>query len=347
MVLAGPTNSLLDVAGLHVGQSTRTGDGWLTGTTVVLAPPEGMTAGVDVRGGGPGTRETDLLDPRASVEQIHAIVLTGGSAYGLAAADGVAQELGHRGIGLLVGSAADEVVPIVPAAVLFDLGRGGEFARRAGAQEGRDALAHALTGEPILQGGVGAGTGALSGGLKGAIGTASATLPGGGIVAALVAVNSYGSPVDERTGELLGARNLLAGDAPALTRPAAGELDAWSQSRAALRMPTSPTQNTTIGVVATDLRLSKAQCAKLAGVGHDGLARAIDPVHALFDGDTLFAVSTGGEPTPDTATLMELHRLAAATVTRAIVRGLLAAETVRTPAGVWSAYRDVFSTALR
>ena len=194
----GPNNALTDVAGLRVGHARVPGA--LSGTTVVLAPPEGAVAGVDVRGAAPGTRETDLLDPRNTVQRVHAVVLSGGSAFGLAAADGVMARLAAAGVGFAVPGA---VVPIVPAAVLFDLGRGGpasDPALRPTAATGAAAVDAAADG-PVTQGVVGAGTGALIGGLKGGIGTASAVLDDGTTVAALAAVNAAGSAVDLATGE--------------------------------------------------------------------------------------------------------------------------------------------------
>jgi putative pantetheine hydrolase len=367
----GPGNALTDVGGLRVGHHSRSSEGYLSGTTVVVAPDGGMVAGVDVRGGGPGTRETDLLAPTASVERIHAIVLTGGSAYGLAAASGAADALGEKGIGLPVGPDPVQVVPIVPAAVLFDLGRGGEFGARPDSTFGRAAVADALNGSADradgsvrvgawLTGCVGAGTGAVCGGLKGGLGTASVLVPGGNTVAALVVANAVGSPVHPATGELYGARFLLPGDAPGLRRPDEAELDVLRRALAAgaTRPPSAtgdpreaPTasytmRNTTIGVIATDATLSKAQCAKLAGIGHDGLARALNPVHTLFDGDTLFAVSTTAAPAPDLFAFQEILSVAADVVTRALVRALLAAGGVSTDGGSWSSYAELVPSAL-
>ena len=198
-VRPGPNNALTDVAGLRVGHARVPGA--LSGTTVVLAPPEGAVAGVDVRGAAPGTRETDLLDPRNTVQRVHAVVLSGGSAFGLAAADGVMARLAAAGVGFAVPGA---VVPIVPAAVLFDLGRGGPASDpvlRPTSATGAAAVDAAADG-PVTQGVVGAGTGALIGGLKGGIGTASAVLDDGTTVAALAAVNAAGSAVDLATGVL-------------------------------------------------------------------------------------------------------------------------------------------------
>ncbi|TQS43452.1 P1 family peptidase [Cryptosporangium phraense] len=343
---SGPTNSLSDVAGVRVGHETRIGAGWLSGTTVVLAPEGGLVAGVDVRGGGPGTRETDLLDPRASVERVHAIVFSGGSAYGLAAASGVADLLGERGIGFPVGDRPGEVVPIVPSAVVFDLGRGGDFGRRPGHAEGVAAARVALAAEPgtaVTMGVVGAGAGTLAGGLKGGIGSASAVLSGGATVAALVVLNSHGTCVDPATGEPLAARLLAPGDVR-LRRPDQAEARAWVPPHF---LPPTVVQNTTLGLVATDLTLTKAQCTKLAGVGQDGLARAIDPAHTLFDGDTIFGASTATRPAPDLPLHYELLDAAARCVSRAVVRALLAAEPVTTSAGSWPSYSSVFPSAVR
>ncbi|WP_460444636.1 P1 family peptidase [Angustibacter aerolatus] len=345
---AGPTDSLTDVAGLRVGHATRDGVGWLTGTTVVAADPDllpdGVVAGVDVRGGGPGTRETDLLDPRNAVQRVHAITLTGGSAFGLAAADGVLAELERRGTGLPVGPGV--VVPIVPAAVVFDLARGGDVAHRPGPAEGTAAVLDALSRNgsgPVDQGCVGAGTGAVAGGLKGGVGSASAVLGGGATVAALVVVNAAGSVLDPRTGRLWGERHLLPGEpAPAVREGAlAGHLARVAALRRELQRPSAgQALATTLVVVGTDLALDKARCAKVAGIAHDGLARAIDPVHTMVDGDTAFALATGARPEPDAAELHELLAAAGDVVTRAVVHAVLAATTTTTAAGSWPSYRD-------
>ena len=334
----GPTNTLTDVRGIRVGHHQVCGDGWLTGTTVVLTPGGGAVGGVDVRGGGPGTRETDLLDPRNHVERVDAVALCGGSAYGLAAADGVMQRLGAAGRGVVVGPRSGDTVPIVPAAVIFDLGRGGEFTRRPDAGFGAAAFDAAMSeagAGPVPQGAVGAGTGAVAGGLKGGVGSASVLLSGGTTVAALVVVNAVGATADPMTGELYGARFGLPGEF-GLTVPSEGPLPGSGSA---------PPLATTIGVIATDATLTKAQCAKVAGVGHDGLARAVRPVHSMFDGDTLFSLATGAEPGPDPAALHELLTAAADCVSRAVVHAMLAAVTVTTPAGTWPAYRDVYPSA--
>jgi putative pantetheine hydrolase len=343
----GPTNSLTDVAGLRVGHATRREAGWLTGTTVVLAPAAGAVAGVDVRGGAPGTRETDLLDPRNLVDRVNAVVLTGGSAFGLAAADGVVQRLYAAGLGWPMGEPG-QVVPIVPAAVIFDLGRGGEFGNAPTASDGADAFAVA-SAEAVLQGVVGAGTGARSGGLKGAVGSASAVLDDGTTVAALVVLNSFGAPYDELTGELLARRHGLDDEFAHVGLPAAHELQAARERAAAAYegQPLRPGMATTIGVIATDATLTKAQCQKVGGLGHDGLARAVNPVHTLLDGDTLFTLATGERPPPE---LPELHALmvaAAECVTRAVGHAVLAAESVANGTVDLRSYRDAFPSAVR
>jgi L-aminopeptidase/D-esterase-like protein len=275
--------SITDVGGLSVGHWTDTRRP--TGCTVVLADG-GAVCGVDVRGAAPGTRETDLLDPLNTVERVHAVVLAGGSAFGLDAASGVVDWLESRGVGLPVGPVR---VPIVPAAILFDLWVG-DPSIRPDARSGRLAC-EAASAAPPQEGSVGAGAGATVGKLwgveramKGGVGTASVRV-GAATVGALVAVNAVGDVIDPSSGRpLAGARSadgtrrigttasVLAGDLPPSLLPAAA---------------------TTIGIVATDVALTKAQCGQLARCAHDGLARTIDPVHTAFDGDTLFAMSTG------------------------------------------------------
>ncbi len=355
MATVGPTNSLVDVSGLRVGHHQRVGDGWLTGTTVVLAPREGAVGGVDVRGGGPGTRETDLLDPRNLVERVHAVTLSGGSAFGLAAADGVMSALYADGVGFPMG-APGEVVPIVPGAVIFDLGRGGDFGAAPDASFGAAAYAAASDEAPAL-GLVGGGAGAQCGGLKGGVGSASAVLADGTTVAALVVVNAVGSAVDPATGELWGARHLLPEDLAGLGLPASvgavGRPDSADLQSALAAAQADPpggaprTLATTIGVLATDATLTKAQCARLATSGHDGMARAIHPIHTMYDGDTLFGLATGGRGVPTPEAFHEMLTAAAEVVTRAIVRGMMAASTVTTPAGTWRCYPDAFGSAFR
>ncbi|MEU6660638.1 P1 family peptidase [Streptomyces sp. NPDC046821] len=356
-------NALTDVAGLRVGHATRAGEGGrLTGTTVVLAPEGGMTAAVDVRGGGPGTKETDALDPRNVVRRIDAVTLTGGSAYGLDAASGVMAWLEEQGRGVRVGPDPRHVVPVVPAACVFDLGRGGEFRARPDAATGRaavEAAAASALGSPVAEGSVGAGTGAVIGGLKGGVGTASTVLDSGVTVAALVVANAAGSAVDPATGALYGRlfdpdlANLARGEHP-YSHPAP-EVHAAAQERIAearreteeaVGGPAAPPLNTTLAVVATDAVLSRSQAQKLAGTSHDGIARAVRPVHLLNDGDTVFAVATGARPL-DEANPLALNDILAAgadMVTRAIVRAVLAAETVRGPGGTFLSYRELYGS---
>ena len=256
-----------------------------TGCTVILTP-EGATAAVDVRGAAPGTRETDLLRPENLVQQIHAILLGGGSAFGLAAATGVVNWLYEQGFGLDTGVAK---VPIVPAAVLFGLTEGRSDVW-PDAAAGYRACENASDGR-VEQGQVGAGTGAtvakMQGPLSakpGGLGSAVLDLPTGGSVGAIVAVNALGEIVDPATGQKVVVADQKAAGA------AAGDIPSgWPM----------PGQNTTIGVVATDLTLTKTQCLRVAQMAHDGFARAIRPSHTLYDGDTIFALSTGVGPVGD------------------------------------------------
>ncbi len=286
--------ALIDVPGLLVGH-TSLGD---TGVTAVVAEsPAGMVAGVDVRGGGPGTRETDLLEPHNTVERVHAIVLAGGSAFGLAAADGAMLELERagRGFPVLGEDRPGPRVPIVPAAVIFDLFVG-DAAHRPTAADGAAAVATALAGDAAqasARGSVGAGCGATAGVLRGGVGQASVTV-GEYTVSALVVANPVGSVIDPETGLLWGDPGLPAVDL---------------EKFGALEHPTARL-NTTIGVVATDAPVTTAQVTRLAMVGHDGIARAVRPAHSPLDGDTLFAVSTAEEASG--VGVEELHALSAA-----------------------------------
>ncbi|MEU4168597.1 P1 family peptidase [Streptomyces sp. NPDC026665] len=336
-------DALTDVVGLRVGHATRTGDGWLTGTTVVLAPEGGVIAAVDVRGGGPGTKETDALDPRNLVQRIEAVVLTGGSAYGLDSASGVMAWLEERGRGVRVGPDPTHVVPVVPAACVFDLGRGGDFRARPDASTGRAAVEAADASglrAPVREGGVGAGTGAVAGALKGGIGTASALLESGVTVAALVVANAVGSVVEPETGALYGELTRGLTEFPsAAVREAARLRLAEAAARNA-----PPPLNTTLAVVATDAALTRAQAQKLAGTAHDGIARAVRPVHLLNDGDTVFALATGDRPL-DAGNPLALNEILAAgadLVTRAIVRAVRAAELVDGPGGTWPSYEELY-----
>ncbi|MFF4760577.1 P1 family peptidase [Streptomyces sp. NPDC001292] len=336
-------DALTDVEGVRVGHATRTGGGWLTGTTVVLAPEGGAVAAVEVRGGGPGTKETDALDPRNLVRTVEAVVLTGGSAYGLDAASGVMAWLEEQGRGVRVGPDPSHVVPVVPAACVFDLGRGGDFRARPDAATGRaavEAAAASEVGGRVPEGCVGAGTGAAVGPLKGGVGTASTVLDSGVTVAALAVANAVGSAVDPETGVLYG--ELFQGP---VEYPHAGvhEVARRRLAEAAARNAPPPL-NTTLAVVATDADLTKAQAQKLAGTAHDGIARAVRPVHLLNDGDTVFALATGARPL-DPGSPLALNEILAAgadQVTRAIVRAVRAAEAVTGPGGEWPAYEELY-----
>jgi len=277
--------------------------------------------------------------------------LSGGSAFGLAAADGVMQRLFESGVGFPVGGPG-EVVPVVPGAVIFDLGRGGDFTCHPGAMMGQEAYDAALStlAGPGLAGVVGAGTGAVAGGLKGAVGSASVVLADGTTVAALVVVNSFGSCVDPATGELYAARFGLPGEFSHLAAPDLAEVRAARAAADAKLEPgvppvLGPVLATTIGVVATDATLSKAQCAKVSGIGHDGMARAIRPVHTMFDGDTVFTLAMGTRAVPDLPSFHALLDAAGDCVSRAIGHAMLAAESVETPAGRWRSYREAFPSA--
>jgi L-aminopeptidase/D-esterase-like protein len=344
-----PAGSITDVAGIRVGHHQRLGRGWQTGTTVVYVP-HGATPGVSVRGGGPGTRETDALRPENLVQTIHAVCLTGGSAFGLSAADGVASWLEARAQGFPVGPADDPdgVVPVVPAAVIFDLGRAGRFDHRPTADFGRRAIAASLVRQ-VSWGSVGAGTGARAGGLQGGVGTASTTVqigaPGGTLlvqVGALAVVNANGAAID-----------------PATALP-------WEPGRFELRAPNARDRarlgrrltgqaadlNTTIGVVATSAALSKTEVSKMADVAHDGMARAIRPAHSMFDGDTIFGLATGDDdigdlpPAMRSAASRQRHlnlilRAAAETFASACTHAVLSATTI----GDADAYFDVVPSA--
>ncbi|BBX15517.1 hypothetical protein CRI77_23300 [Mycolicibacterium duvalii] len=337
------SGSITDVAGISVGHHHRLdddaqmGSGWATGTTVVLTPP-GTVGAVDGRGGAPGTRETDLLEPSNSVRHVDAVVLTGGSAFGLAAADGVMTwlEEQQRGVALDGG-----VVPIVPAAVIFDLPVGG-WQRRPDAQFGYRA-AESTAGDAAI-GTVGAGVGARAGVLKGGVGTASVTLESGVTVGALVVVNSAGDVVDPATGLPWSAAHI---EEFALVAPPTDQLVAYADRHGEL----SPL-NTTIAVVATDAAMSKAACRRVAVAAHDGLARTIRPCHTPLDGDTVFALATGAvevvpDPTtpasmsPELSLMTEVGAAAADCLARAVLVGVLAAEAA---AGI-PAYRDVLPGA--
>ena len=328
--MSQPMGVITDVGGIQVGHHHRLcadaslGSGWATGSTVVLTPP-GTVGAVDVRGGAPGTRETDLLDPANSVRHVDAVVLSGGSAYGLAAADGVMRWLEEHDRGVAMDGG---VVPIVPAAVIFDLPVGG-WQCRPTAEFGYAAADTA--GADFALGTVGAGTGARAGVLKGGVGSASTVLESGVTVGALVVVNPAGNVVDPATG-LPWQTHLVAEFG--LTAPPADQITAFAKLDAEL----SPL-NTTVAVVATDAALSPAACRRVAVAAHAGLARTIRPSHTPLDGDTVFALATGAvevAPPPDTPASMSpetrlitaVGAAAADCLARAVLVGVLAAEPV-------------------
>jgi L-aminopeptidase/D-esterase-like protein len=311
------SEGLTAVEGIKVGHHTLSERP--TGCTVVLVEA-GAVGGVDVRGSAPGTRETDLLDPINTVQEVHAVVLSGGSVFGLDSASGVVRYLEEKGIGFDVGVAK---VPIVPAAILFDLGVGGKPNVRPGADCGYRAAEAASSGS-VAEGNIGAGAGATVGKLMGrsramksGIGTASIRLPNGLAVAALIAVNAVGDIIDPGTGEIV---------AGVRTKDGKGFADARRLVRSGAVYRSRPGQATTIGVVATNAGLSKAQATKVAQMAHDGLARAIHPAHTPADGDTIFALATGvWDQDPDLTTIGEL---AAQATAEAIVRAARMAEAV-------------------
>jgi L-aminopeptidase/D-esterase-like protein len=321
--------AITDVIGIEVGHFTDSRRP--TGCTVVLAR-DGAVAGVDVRGAAPGTRETDLLHPGNLISEVHAITLAGGSAWGLDAASGVMRWLEEQHIGLAVGYG---LVPIVPAAVLFDLPVG-DARIRPDANAGYQACAAASRQAPA-EGNVGAGSGALVGKLygvaramKGGIGTASLTVDGI-TVGAIVACNAVGDVLDPATGQVI---------AGARTPDGLHLLDSRkAMLRGELPQVILPGTNTTIGVIATDALLTKVQAHRLAQVAHDGLARAINPVHTMLDGDTLFAMGTG--KAGKAASMMLLCTLAAEVTALAVLRAVQAAKSITVGEVTWPAAGDI------
>lgn len=342
-------NAITDVAGIRVGHYQRVdpdaslGAGWACGVTVVLAPP-GTVGAVDCRGGAPGTRETDLLDPANTVRFVDAVLLAGGSAYGLAAADGVMRFLEERGRGVAMDGG---VVPIVPGAVIFDLPVGG-WECRPTPEFGYAACAAAENDTAMDVGTVGAGVGARAGALKGGVGTASRALPSGVTVGAVAVVNSAGEVVDRETG-LPWMADLTREFA--LQPPPAEQVDAFAR----LPSPSNPVENplnTVIAVVATDAALSPAACQRVAISAHDGLARSIRPAHTPVDGDTVFVLATGAVEvppaadapaafSPETRLVTEVGIAAADCLAHAVLGGVLASKSI---AGIPS-YRDVLPGA--
>jgi len=328
----GPRNLITDVAGLKVGQAEDARVA--TGVTVIL-PDRPAVCAVDVRGGGPGTRETDLLAAETLVEGVDAITLSGGSVYGLGAGDGVVAWLAQQGRGFTFNS-VDVTAPIVPGAILFDLANDGDKAwgldppyRRLGIEAAKAA------GLDVILGARGAGFGARAGAFQGGVGSASVITADGITVGAIAAVNSLGSVVG-RDGRFFAAGAELGGEFGGLgSSLAAIQPDLWPYSKA----DPQPRTNTTIACVATDVVLTKGEAKRVAVMAQDGLARAIRPVHAPFDGDVVFALSTGRVPSaePGNLTVMRIGALAADALARAVARAVYTA--VARPGGP-QAWRD-------
>jgi L-aminopeptidase/D-esterase-like protein len=316
---AQTSRGLTDVPGIRVGHHTLTERP--TGCTVILVDGDGAVGGVSQRGGAPGTRETDLLSPANMVDKVNAVVLSGGSAYGLDAAQGVVRYLEERKIGWKVGVG---VVPIVPAAILFDLPFGGRPDIRPTADCGYRAVAAASDGA-VAEGNVGAGTGATVGkmgmgrSMKGGLGSASISLPNGLVVGAIVAVNAVGDIIDPSTGAVVAGVRSEDGKSLADVRK-------LLRSGALARRPAPrPGENTTIGLVATNARMSKVDINRVAMMADDGFARAITPAHTVGDGDTVFALATGRWDGEVNATIV--GALAAEAMAEAIVRAAVHAQT--------------------
>ena len=318
-------NSITDVRGIEVGHAQN--EEALTGCTVILCR-NGAVAGVDVRGGAPGTRETDLLDPVNLVDKVHAIVLAGGSAFGLDAANGVMRYLEEKNIGFNTGVAR---VPIVPSAILYDLNLGRANVRPDSAM-GALAAASAVS-TPPAEGNVGAGTGASVGkmfgpalAMKSGIGNASMDIGGGVVVGAIVAVNAWGDVINPDTGEIVAG--LRSGNVGPLRigkgRQFADTLAMMKTSTGRGVLGLANRGNTVIGAVATNAKLTKAQATKVAQMAHDGLARTIRPAHTMLDGDTIFALSTGTKK----ADVSTVGAFAAEVIAQAILRAVRMAKSV-------------------
>lgn len=333
-------NAITDIRGIEVGHAQD--DEALTGCTALLCR-KGAVAGVDVRGGGPGTRETDLLNPVNLVQKVHAIVLAGGSAFGLDAASGVMKYLDEKKIGFNTGAAR---VPIVPAAILYDLNLGRADVRPDSTM-GYLAASRASSSAPA-EGNVGVGTGASVGKMFGAslamkagVGTASLHVGGGVIVGALVAVNAFGDVIDPRTG------NIIAGLRSGRIGPLrVGKKEQFADTLAMMKTPIgrgifgfASRGNTVIGVVATNASLTKSQATKVAQMAHDGLARTIRPAHTMLDGDTIFALSTGAK----SADVSTVGAFAAEALAEAIVRAARTATSAGGLPGLMDSARENFS----
>lgn len=330
----GPTNTITDVPGIQVGHETRLGNGYRTGTTVILTL-RGATTGFSQMGGAPGTKETRLLEPGGLVTEVHAVVLSGGSAYGLDTTSGVMRWLEERGIGYPVRQG---VVPIVPGAILFDLGRGGDFGARPDAEFGYRA-AEAASSAPVAMGHVGAGTGANRG-----LGSASVKLGNGYTVGAIVGLNPAGSPVNPQTCLPYGVF-LELGNEFNLVQPNPAECSARRNDGAGQERTQNPPFNTTIAVVATDAPLNQTQAQRMAMIANSGLARSIKPVHNLGDGDLVFGMATSTPPSNDLSNqeLNAIYNAAADALGRAVVHALLQSESI----GNSLSYCDQYPSACR
>ena len=346
---AGAQGKITDVPGVRVGQQQKSDGGWLSGVTVVL-PPVGTVGSVDVRGGGPGTHETDALDPTTLVRTVDAVVLTGGSAYGLAAAHGAQRWCEEQGRGFAVTGG---VVPIVPAAAIFDLGRGGNFSARPDEAMGYAATAVAgaqTDGHDVERGNVGAGTGAVigRGTYKGGVGTASLTLENGVVVGALAVVNALGLPftplVEPVETEAVETKPVETAHGDYAPDPPPNLASSVREPGGRGPKPNQQSLNTTLVVVATNAVLDVAECKRTASAAHAGLARALNPSHTLADGDTVFCLATGSQEldrsteTGRQISLMTLQSAAADVVRLAILDGVSSAQAVTTPAGEFGAY---------
>ncbi len=317
-------DTLTAVPGIRVGHWTDADAA--TGCTVVLMPDFGAIAGVEVRGAAPGTRETDLLRPGTLVQRVHAIVLGGGSAFGLAAADGIMRFLENAGVGFPVRSG---VVPIVPAAIIFDLPVGRSDVR-PGPDQGH-AAAVSASAQPVLQGSVGGGTGATvakilgpDGALKGGTGSAARGVPGGYTIAALMVVNAFGDIVDPESAHVLAAPRSQDGHGFEDSREVLLREDGAGNARSSVAVRPDEQTNTTIGIVATDAPLTVEHANRIAIMAHSGIARTVRPSYGMGDGDTLFVVSTAAVDAPpdETLNLTAIGAAAAWTVERAVLAGI-------------------------
>ncbi|MEM7472040.1 MAG: P1 family peptidase [Pseudomonadota bacterium] len=311
-MIPGARNTITDVTGLSVGNASDAG---LKSGVTVLSGDAPFTAGINVMGGAPGTRESDLLAPDKTVQQVNALVLSGGSAFGLAAADGVASALRAAGQGFAVGP---HIVPIVPAAIIFDLAGGGDHAWRDNPYPGLGRAAFEARSQDFALGSAGAGTGATTVNLKGGLGSASLVLPSGHTVGALVVVNALGSATVDDSPHFHAAACELGGEF--------GGLGPKITHNAAKTPPTKLEGATTIAIVATDATLDKAGCARLATAAQDGMARALWPSHTPMDGDLVFGISTGAQPLGDPVRdVLNIGHAAAVCLARAIARGVFEA----------------------